>query len=99
MFLVAMEKTGLKHCSVARYMDDVRVWLRAVRLDCRWMDDRIVFKSSWRLEELEAGMTGLQKTREILHGVINSISTFLNLVMENEDDFVGSVLPTLDLEL
>ena len=40
-----------------------------------------------------------QKTTEILHGIMNSITSFLKFVMETEDDFAGKVLPTLDLDI
>ena len=44
------------------------------------------------------GMTGLQKTVEVLKGIMNSISDFLVLTMESADDFDGR-LPTLDLSI
>ena len=49
-------------------------------------------------EEHETCTTGLQKTVEILHGMMNQACTFLTMTMETADDFNG-VLPTLDLEL
>ena len=47
---------------------------------------------------MKAGMTNLQKTSEILEGIINSVCTWLKLTMEHEEMF-GGVLPTLDLEI
>ena len=43
-------------------------------------------------------MTGLQKTVEILHGMMNQTCDFLTIKMESVDDF-GGVPPTLDLQL
>ena len=43
-------------------------------------------------------MTGLQKTVEILHGMMNVVCDFLTITMETEDEF-GGKLPTLDLQL
>jgi hypothetical protein len=68
----------------------------AVRLGWRWMDGKLVFKSSWRMEEQEAGMSHLQKTSEILEGMMNSVCSWLKLTMEHEEMSNG-VLPTLDL--
>ena len=47
-------------------MDDVWVWLRAIRLGWRWVDGNMVYKSSWRMEEMESGVNHLEKTSEIL---------------------------------
>ena len=54
----------------ARYMDDVRVWLRAVRRGWRWMDGKLMFRSSWQMEEQESGMSHLRKTSEVLEGIM-----------------------------
>ena len=55
-----------------------------------------MFSMEWRLEEKTAGMTGLEKTVQIMEGMMNSICSFLKLTMESCLDFDG-VLPTLDL--
>ena len=52
----------------------------------------------WRREEMAKGMTGLQKTVEVLKGMLNSICDFLVLTMESADDFDGR-LPMLDLNI
>ena len=51
---------------------------------------------AWRLEERTAGMSGLEKTIQVMKEMMNSIFTFLKLTMESCMDFDG-VLPTLDL--
>ena len=43
-------------------------------------------------------MTSLQKTLEIMEGMMNSICDWLNFTMESVDDF-GGKLPTLDLSI
>ena len=55
-----------------------------------------MYKHSWRLEEEQRKMTKLQKTSEILEGMMNSICSWLKLTMEHEEMF-DEVLPTLDL--
>ena len=47
---------------------------------------------------MAGGMTGLQKTMEILKGMMNDICDWLILTMESVDDF-GGMLPTLDLNI
>ena len=77
-------------------MDDVRVWLRAIRLGWRWQNGVAQYRKEWRAEEMAAGMTLLQKTSEVLEGAMNSVCSWLRLTMEHEEMFNG-VLPTLDL--
>ena len=79
-------------------MDDIRVSLHAVRLGWRVVDGNLEFRSRWRKEEIQAGMTSLQKTTEGLRDIMNGICGWLTLTMEKEDIFDG-VLPTLDLEI
>ena len=65
-----------------RYMDDIRIWCYSVRLGWRWMEGELVFSLEWRQEELAGGMTGLEKTTDILKAMMNSICNFLSLTME-----------------
>ena len=54
------------------------------------------FSTEWRTEE---GMTGLQKTVEIIKNMMNSICDLLVLTMESGNGFPGGRLPTLDLNI
>jgi hypothetical protein len=67
-FLEVLKKNNLAIIRGASYMDDVRVWLRAIRLGWRWQNGRAQFRKEWRAEEMAAGMTLLQKTSEVLEG-------------------------------
>ena len=96
--LEVLEKMNIRIVAGARYMDDIRVWLRAIRLGWRVLDGILQYRDSWRLEELEMGMTALQKTTEIMRDVMNSVCGWLRLTMETEDMFDGW-LPTLDLQI
>ena len=78
---VALEKMSIKTIAGARYMDDIRLWLHAIRLGWRVVDGSLVFKRSWRNEELEAGITAMEKTTEVLQCIMNSICGWLNLTM------------------
>ena len=82
----------------ARYMDDIRVWMFCIRLGWRWTGEGLKFCIAWRKEERKQGMTGLQKTMQILEGMMNSICDWLNFTMESVDDF-GEKIPTLDLNI
>ena len=50
-------------------MDDVRVWLRAIMLGCKWMNGQLLFRKSWKLEDEEKRITHLAKTTEVLEGM------------------------------
>ena len=95
----AIEKVGLRMISGARYMDDIRLWCHAVRLGWRMVGRTLMFKNSWRKEEMDAGMTPLMKTTEILKALMNNVCGWLILTMETEDMFLSGLLPTLDLEI
>ena len=97
-FLEVIQRSNLAVIDCARYMDDVRIWLRAIRLGWRWVDGCMRFRSSWRMEEKVKGMSGLEKTTEVIESIMNNICNWLKLTMENEDMFDG-VLPTLDLNI
>ena len=45
-FLEVVKKNNLQIIDSARYMDDVRVWLRAIRLGWRWLDGQLVYRNS-----------------------------------------------------
>ena len=97
--LSLIAKNNLTLEQKAGYMDDIRLWLYAIRLGWRWVDGGLKYFSEWRAEERMAGMTGLQKTVEVLKGMMNSIWDFLVLTMESGDDFRNGRLPTLDLNI
>ena len=98
-FLEIVESSNLTILGGARYMDDVRVWLAAIRLGWRWTDGQLKYKRAWMLEERESKMTAMKKTTQVLEGIMNSICSWLVLTMENEDMFEERNLPTLDLKL
>ena len=89
---------NLKTVSGARYMDNIRVWLHAIRLGWRIVDGVLKYKKAWREEERDNGVTWLQKMTQILKEVMNGIFGWLSLTMETEEMF-GGWLPTLDLEI
>ena len=95
MLVEAVEKLGLRLISGARYMDDIRIWMHAIRLGWRIVDGSMEFISRWRKEEIQAEMPSLQKMTEILRDIMNGICGLLTLTMETEDMF-NAVLPTLN---
>ena len=70
---VALTRLNIITVSGARYMDDVRIWLHAIRLGWRILDDRLVYRREWLEEERLGGMTRLQKTTMVLEDIMNGI--------------------------
>ena len=64
--LSLIAKNNLTLEQKARYMDDIRLWMYSVRLGWRWVDGGLKYSTEWRTEERMAGMTGLQKTAEVI---------------------------------
>ena len=89
-WLQLVEDSDLELEEKARYMDDLRAWLFTVRLGWRWMEGELVYCQEWRKEELKKGMTGLQKTVEVLQAMMTGIHHFLHKP-ETEDDFEDPV--------
>ena len=98
-WLWMLTKNNIRLEQKARYMDDLRVWLYAIRLGWRWVEGDLLFSSRWRTEEQELGMTGLQKTVEVVCDMMNDVSGFLKMTMETCTDFEDETLPTLDMRL
>ena len=42
--LEVVKKSNLEIVGGARYMDDIRIWMRAIRLGWRWLDGQLRFK-------------------------------------------------------
>ena len=57
----------------ARYVDDVRMVLRAVKLGWRWDGKRMIYKEEWKKEEHDQGLTKTRKTAMVLETMMNSI--------------------------
>ena len=93
-----LASANLRIIEGVRYMDDIRIFLMAIRLGWRWTDGGLRYRSSWKLEEEQAGMTATTKAAQCLEGMMNSICGWLKLTMETEEMFSGR-LPTLDLEI
>ena len=97
--LQVMVKNNVITDAEARYMDDIRLWLWSIRMGWRWTGKALEYCREWREEDRRKGLTPLQKTTEILEGMMNSICAFLTLTMETADGFPDNRLPTLDLNI
>ena len=71
--LSLMAKSNITLEQKASNMDDIWLWMFSIRLGWRWTGTGLQFSMEWRREEERAGTTGLQKTLEVVKGMMNSI--------------------------
>ena len=83
----------------ARYVDDVRVIMKAISRGWRWAGKRIEYKEKWKLEKDKEDLTCTVKTASVVQDVMNSIMTNIQFTTETLEDFPDRVLPTLDTKL
>ena len=98
-FMEILVKNGIKVDIAARYVDDIRTLLRALKMGCRWTGSCLEYRDEWKYEDEARNISPTQKTSEVLHSIMNSLYTNLNFTMETGDDFDGGKLPTLDMQL
>ena len=80
-----------------RYMDDIRAFLKALRLGWRWVGGHLCWTKSWEKEDEESGLSASRRTALVLVAMMNDIFPFLNFTIELGEDFVDGKLPSLDL--
>ena len=91
--------SGMTYEEAARYVDDVRMVLRAVKLGWRWDGKRMIYKEEWKNEEHDQGLTKTRKTAMVLETMMNSILSGMTFTVETHEDFDDQKLPTLDTKL
>ena len=89
-----LEGLCVKTYGTLRYMDDMRTLLPPFRAGWRWVEGKISYCVKWEREDEK--ISGLERTRRILGGLMGTIEPFLRFTTETEEDFPDSWLPTLD---
>ena len=82
-----------------RYMDDLRVFLKALKAGWRWFQGGLWFCEEWKKQDLEAGKSSTRSTGDALLTSMNEIMDFLVFTLEIHEDFDDLMLPTLDTKL
>ena len=80
-------------------MDDIRIFLLAMKEGWRWQEDGFYFCEKWRLEDQLAGKSATRRTAEQLVKSMRSILEFLVFTMEIGEEFRDGKLPTLDTKI
>ena len=92
-----MEVEGIKTLVVFRFVDDLRIWLHAIKNGWRWEEGKMQFSLFWELEDRESGVTPEQLTAREMRKIMNSIFPELTFEMETSCMF-DEILPTLDFQ-
>ena len=69
-----------------RYMDDLRVFLKALKAGWRWMQGGLWFCEEWKKQDLEAGKSRTRSTGDALLASMNEIMDFLVFTLEIHED-------------
>ena len=94
-----LAENGLSYEDAARYVDDIRAIMKAVKLGWRWNGKELEFREDWKNEEEEEGLTKPRKTARVMNAMMNSIMKGMRFTMEIGEDFNDNSLPTLDTRL
>ena len=78
-----------------RYMDDIRAFLKALKMSWRWKEGILCYTKSWEEEDNRSGKSAARRTAEVLVAMLNDVFPFLNLTIELGEDFVDGKLPSL----
>ena len=95
----ALTKVNVKVDEAGRYVDDIRLWLKAIKLGWRWDGKNLTFKKEWQEEEEGQEMSRTRKTAEVVGQIMNSLSSHITITTETHEDFQSRTLPTLDTQL
>ena len=82
-----------------RYMDDVRVFVLALKAGWRWDNDGLYFCKAWQDEDLLVGKSPTRRTGEQMVKAMSSILYFLTFTLEIGEDFPDGKIPTLDTKI
>ena len=77
-------------------MDDIRAFLKALKMGWRWIEGSLCYTKSWEEEDKESGLSAPRRNAKILVAMMNDIFPFLNFTTELGEDFMDGKLPSLD---
>ena len=96
-FMGKLEELGIKIHKMVRYMDDTRTLLPPVKTGWRWVEGKVLFCKKW--EEEDKQLSGIERTRRVLAGIMGEVEDYLEFTTESEKDYQDGWLPTLDFAM
>ena len=75
----------IQYSSELYFHDDVRLFMYPVVLGWRWTSQGLEYSEEWK--KAEVGMTGMEKTTEVLLAMMNSVFKTIKFTIETKDEF------------
>ena len=94
-----LKSERMSHEEADRYMDDLRVFMLALKMGWRWKEDGFYFCKEWEEEDLLSGKSPTLRTAENMILAMSSLLKFLKFTMEIPEQFEDGKLPTLDTKI
>ena len=98
-WLSLCEKNNIKLGKSDRYMDDIRAFLKSLKMGWRWVDGSLCYTRTWEMEDRNSGLSASRRTALVLVAMMNSVFPFMNFTVELGEDFVDGKLPSLDISI
>ena len=82
-----------------RYVDDIRAFLKALKMGWRWVEGSLCHTKTWEEEDKNSGESATKRTARILVAMMNEVFGFMNFTTEIGEDFLDGKLPSLDINI
>ena len=82
-----------------RYVDDIRAFLKALRMGWRWVEGSLCHTEAWEMEDRLSGDSATKRTAKVLVAMMNEVFDFMNFTTEIGEDFPEGKLPSLDINI
>ena len=99
LWIGLLKAEKMTHEEADRYMDDLRVFMLALKMGWRWRENGFYFCKEWEKEDLESGKSTTLRKAENMILAMNSLLKFLKFTMEIAEQFEDGKLPTLDTKI
>jgi hypothetical protein len=90
-WLERVENNNIRILTGVRYMDDIRIFARAIREGWRWRDGALYYCDTWKNEDQMAGTSSTARTARVMVDIMDSIMEFLNFTIEIGEDFADGM--------
>ena len=94
-----LEKNRIKVDMAARYIDDIRQAMNALRRGWRWNGKELEHCQEWEQEDKASKKSGAVRTGEVVNKIMDGIYSDLKFTTETGEEFENGRLPTLDMEM
>ena len=80
-------------------MDDLRAFLKSLKVGWRWVEGSLCHTMEWELEDLASGKSASRRSAEIMINMMNDVFPFSRFTIELGEDVPDGELPSLDTKI